>query len=96
MDNRYFDRETSLEIGRKYLRMRPDYSAYECLRNGAHPCEDIAGISGRPNTLTAFHQKTRQDYENGKTDIVDGWVLSRNELEQFALEALLANTQTLV
>jgi hypothetical protein len=93
VDDRYFDYESMLDIGRKYLGMNPVYSCYGDLIHAAHNGGNIDGLADICNRQKTGRTEIAQDYAAGRTEIVDGWVLSVHELELFALQALVDSRQ---
>jgi|GEM_PF-6839733 len=79
-------------IGSEYLRSRPELIDAPTLIN--HLCQ---GCDQGVTSLTAMHdrelrnwldQRQKQDFAQGKTVRVQGWVLSQTEVELYALLAL--------
>lgn len=77
--------KASLEsIGKAYLDKHPEQNeakaiAKKLMREG----------SGQKDLVSYFNQRIRKDFEEGKTTIVSGWVLSETEAQQAALFTLL-------
>ena len=53
--------------------------------------ERLSGVSARQLT-EAIHQQLHQDFEEDQTVLLDGWILSRTEMELVTLRLLMEST----
>ena len=86
-----FDIKTMIEAGQAYIKQVPGEGNKNKLTKLLS--EDIP-VTGSINTdfiHTYMDNKVRQDFQAGKTIIVDGWILSVTEARQCALFSLLQN-----
>jgi len=85
-------RESAAAVGRAYLATRPEErdaprlagAVSRDLRDGG--CDPATG--DRADLRRAVSGRVRQDFADGRTVTVDGWVLSRTEARLCALAAL--------
>lgn len=92
LDGFYTDRQAARIVGRIYLNTAPP--------GESDPDELVARIAGdnlasweslaadRDSLFDAVRARHRDDFEQGRTASVDGWVLSRTEARLCALAAL--------
>ncbi len=82
----FSDLEAPLAVGRRYLELYPDEADRARLRAGligpARPLD-------REALRARLARRCGQDFRDGNTVIVDGWVLARTEARACALAALL-------
>lgn len=67
-------------IGRAYLRKCPQETSEEVLR-----AELCRGLAAEAIDARVFPQRIAQDFENGNTVMLEGWILSRTEARLCAL-----------
>lgn len=76
-------------IGRSYREMVPAESDSDALRSAILDARERAGW-GRSATSTSLDRSVRADFEQGRTVVVNGWILSVTEARQCALHSLLS------
>jgi len=85
---------SAASIGARYLaNRRDDVDAARLLHEFVDGDESIlARLDGMPQTQlrTFVRERIREDFLAGRTESVDGWVLSASELRLYALAALKA------
>ena len=85
---RIWDKKEIIQTGKLYRMLVPDESEKGRLESligldiAVHAAGSAAGLE------VALAQKTSDDFANGRTAVVDGWVLSRTEARQCALFAV--------
>jgi len=74
-------------IGKQYLASKPAETTADALRSAISKSRHESRVPLMPRSLD---DQVRQDFINGHTVLVDGWVLSITEARQSALFALSA------
>lgn len=87
--SRLFDEDTIRDAGKTYLKKKPvendDNKLIELLAGNS----SIADSSDEKAILQYLDEKIKQDFEEGKTVLVKGWVLAITEARQCALFSLI-------
>lgn len=87
--SRLFDEDTIKDAGKTYLQKRPvendDNRLIELLAGNS----SIADSSDEKAIHQYLDEKIKQDFEEGKTVLVKGWVLAITEARQCALFSLI-------
>jgi hypothetical protein len=83
-----FDKKTMIETGVAYIRQNPDESEVADLENLLIENSPIQAGTGSDAVKSYFSKKTKEDFDNDQTVIVDGWILSKTEGRQCALYSL--------
>jgi len=86
-----FDKKTMLETGRAYILQNPDEGEIADLEKLLIENTPIQASSGPEAVQTFFEKKTKEDFDNDQTLVVDGWVLSKTEARQCALYSLVTH-----
>jgi hypothetical protein len=74
--------ESARKVGEAYARqINLDFTEESILKAANDVLELIAGSRGSNDALTALGNAVRRDFQEGRSVQVEGWVLSRTELE---------------
>jgi hypothetical protein len=84
-----FDVKTMLATGQAYLKQASDENSKNKLNNLITDNTSVTSSTDAKTVYTALDKKVQQDFANGKTAIVDGWILSVTEARQCALYTLM-------
>jgi hypothetical protein len=84
-----FDRETLASIGKSYRQMIHDESDKNKLMTKLLENSGLHNTSPSKTVRKYFADLIREDFEKGRTIIVEGWILSVTEARQCALFSLL-------
>jgi len=86
------DAETIREIGKAYQKLAPGENKEILMGVLAHDVEHTIDESTDEGLVTSvLEKKVRQDFQENKTIVVDGWILSVTEARQCALFSLSQN-----
>jgi hypothetical protein len=77
-----------VETGRAYLQQYPDEKTKNKLLDLLLNKETVPGPAGRQAIHAYFDKKTVEDFNNNRTVMINGWILSRTEARQCALYTL--------
>lgn len=82
-----WDKTTMTTIGQKYIERYPEENS---------PAQLMEYLSvnlpfNRDSFMTALASRTKEDYQQNRTETIEGWILSKTEARQCALYALTAN-----
>ena len=81
--------EAVRDLGSRYARAAPAEAEPSALRDAI--TADVRALRGVPwNTPPSFAALVANDFARGRTIVLDGWLLSRNEARHYALFALSA------
>lgn len=81
-----WDEESILATGAKYKKKLPDEGSERALVRALF-------ADGENTSYATLEARTRADFSEGNTVIIDGWVLSKTEARQCALQHLLNQHQ---
>ena len=83
------DSEAARELGRAYLDAYPHERSAGAITAALRLGLDVLPFSVSDERLRAlFHASVNRDFEQGRTVVLDGWVLSRTEIRLCGLAAL--------
>ena len=83
-----FDRKVLIETGKAWLVKYPQENSSSKLEELLISKSPIQGSTDAETVHQYFDQECRKDFEQGRIDLVDGWVLSVTEARQCALYSL--------
>lgn len=84
------DTETIREIGNAYQKLFPNETKKSLTKFLSDYVGDQSN-SSKQVAMSALERKVREDFQENKTIVVDGWVLSVTEARQCALFAMTQN-----
>ena len=87
--SRLFDEDTIRDAGKAYLHKTPAENDDNKLIQLLAGNSSIAGSSDEKAIHQYLEEKIKQDFEEGKTVLVKGWVLAVTEARQCALFSLI-------
>jgi hypothetical protein len=82
----FSDLQAPRAVGNRYLALYPAEADRELLRVGVI---ESAGTPDLKGLRASLAHRCREDFRNGDTVIVDGWVLARTEARTCALTTLI-------
>ena len=80
-----------METGRAYILQNPDEGEIGDLEKLLMENTPIQASTGSADVQLYFGKKTKEDFDNDQTVVVDGWVLSKTEARQCALYSLVTH-----
>ena len=87
--SRLFDEQTIKTTGASYLQKIPAEKSHNKLVQLLADGSSIAGSSDESAIHQYLEEKIKKDFDEGKTVMVNGWVLSVTEARQCALFSLI-------
>jgi len=87
--SRLFDEQTIKKTGASYLQKRPAEKNHKELVRLLADNSSIADSSNESAIHQYLEEKIKKDFDEGKTVMVNGWVLSVTEARQCALYSLI-------
>lgn len=87
--SRLFDEKTIKEAGKTYLQKTPTENDEDKLIQLLADNNSIAESTDERTIHQYLDEKTKQDFEAGKTVLLKGWVLAVTEARQCALYSLM-------
>ena len=87
--SRLFDEDTVRTAGKAYLQKNPAENDDDKLIELLEGNSSIAGSSDEKEIQQFLEEKIKKDFEEGRTLLVQGWVLAITEARQCALYSLI-------
>lgn len=83
------DKKTLVNAGKDYVRQFPDENTKSKLEELLVTGSEIHGSTPPATVHEYYDKKTVQDFDQNRTVVADGWVLSQTEARQCALLGLV-------
>ena len=84
-----FSRKVLRALGRTYLKLKPDESNRKMLTRKLFGKTSDMIFSRTVNVQAQLEEKIKQDFDNGTTIVLNGWILSVTEARQCAYFSIL-------